>query len=92
MTNIGEHRDEVRAYIRSLWREEPRYLGRILMQFTEDWGDKHRAFRLEDFGKLFDSAEVMDDIRTLGREAVAASHESKEAVELFEAALRQRKG
>ncbi len=90
MTNRGEHRAAVRAYVKGLIKKEPAYLGRILLRFVEKWPGSSPGFRWDDFSALYDANEIGALADDYGERA-SATGEEREAVELFRLVLDRRK-
>jgi len=91
MTNSGEHRADVRGYVKKLIQTEPSYLGRVVAGFVERWSGSSPGFRWDEFSALFDGAEVRSLADEYG-EAAGATEAEREGLRLFRMALERHQG
>lgn len=82
MTNSGEHRAEVREYVRRLLDRNPGYIAMVLASFIEKWAGRTPSFRLDDFCKLYEPL-VFKSLLEKHANRVIAKKEDAEVVELF---------
>jgi hypothetical protein len=91
MTNSGEHRADVRGYVRKLIQAEPSYLGRVVAGFVERWPGSSPGFRWDEFTALYDGAEIGSLADDYG-EVAGATEEEREGLRLFRLALERHRG
>ena len=91
MTNSGEHREDVRAYVKKLVQVEPSYLGRVVAGFVERWPGGSPGFRWDEFTALFDGGEIASLADESGEKA-DATDEERESLRLFRLALERHRG